>query len=67
MEMKIEPGQFIRKDIVPNEKLIKSLALDTKSLYISREKHYIILSVADNQLEVKSWNDSPTLGSQVFA
>ena len=67
MEMKIEPGQFIRKDIVPNEELIKSLALDTKSLYRSREKHYIILSVADNQLEVKSWNDSPTHGSQVFA
>lgn len=58
--MKIEPGQYIRKDIVPNEELIKSLSMD-------RVKHYIILSVDDKQIDVLLWNGTPPINSQVFA
>lgn len=50
--MKIEPGQYIRKDIVPNEELIESLSLDIKSIVKNRANHYIVLSVDDKQIDV---------------
>lgn len=68
MEVKIEPGQFIRKDIVPNEELIKSLSLDKQqSRFENKVNNYIILSVDDNQLEVTFWNGTPPINGQVFA
>lgn len=65
--MKIEPGQYIRKDIVPNEELIESLSLDIKSIVKNRANHYIVLSVDDKQIDVFLWNGTPPINSQVFA
>lgn len=68
MKMKIEPGQFIRKDIVQNEEVTESLSLDKQWLRIENKvKHYIILSVDDKQIDVLLWNGTPTINSQVFA
>lgn len=65
--MKIEPGQYIRKDIVPNEELIEFLSLDIKSIVKNRANHYIVLSVDDKQIDVFLWNGTPPIHSQVFA
>lgn len=65
--MKIEPGQYIRKDVVPNEEVIESLSMDIKSIVKSRANHYIVLSVDDKQIDVFLWNGTPPINSQVFA
>lgn len=68
MKMKIEPGQYIRKDIVPNEELIETLPLDKQqSIIENKVKHYIVLSVDDKQIDVFLWNGTPPINSQVFA
>ncbi len=66
MQMNIEPGQYIKKISEPDEEM-KSLSLAEQQNRIKNKvKHYLILAVDNEQIDVLYLNGTPPLDSQVF-
>ena len=66
MQMKIQPGQYIKKISEPDEEM-KSLSLAEQQIRIKNKvKHYLILAVDNEQIDGFFFNGTPPLDIQVF-